>query len=36
VTRFPGEVRSESDLVEALRAGGFEAMTWKQTEPGVG
>ena len=29
VTRFPGDVRSEEDLVEALRTGDFEGMTWK-------
>ncbi len=28
-TRFPGDVRSESELVEALRAGAFEAISWK-------
>jgi hypothetical protein len=29
VTRFPGEIRSEAELVEALRGGEFEGMTWK-------
>jgi predicted metal-dependent phosphoesterase TrpH len=29
VTRFPAEIRTESELAEALRAGDFEAMTWK-------
>jgi hypothetical protein len=28
-TRFPGDVRSEGELVEALRAGTFEAVSWK-------
>ena len=28
-TRFPGPVRSEAELVEALKAGEFEAMSWK-------
>ena len=28
-TRFPAPVRSEAELVEALRAGGFEALSWK-------
>jgi predicted metal-dependent phosphoesterase TrpH len=28
-TRFPGDVRSEGDLVEALRAGDFEALSRK-------
>lgn len=30
-TRFPGEIRSEAALVEALRAGDFEAVTFKQS-----
>ncbi len=29
VTSFPGDVRSDKDLVEALRAGDFEAISWK-------
>ena len=29
VTRFPGDVRDDKDLVEALRAGEFEAISWK-------
>jgi predicted metal-dependent phosphoesterase TrpH len=29
VTRFPGDVRDDKDLVEALRAGDFEAISWK-------
>ena len=29
-TRFPGEIRSETALVDALRAGEFEALTLKQ------
>jgi predicted metal-dependent phosphoesterase TrpH len=29
VTRFPGDVKSDKDLVEALRAGDFEAISWK-------
>ena len=28
-TRFPAEVRDETELVEALRAGDFEALSWK-------
>lgn len=28
-TRFPSEIRDETELVEALRAGDFEAMSWK-------
>jgi len=28
-TRFPGEVRSAGELAEALRAGQFEAVSWK-------
>jgi hypothetical protein len=28
-TRFPGDVDSEGALVEALRAGQFEAVSWK-------
>ncbi len=28
-TRFPGRVGSEAELAEALRAGEFEAVTWK-------
>jgi predicted metal-dependent phosphoesterase TrpH len=27
-TRFPGEIRDVDDLVGALRAGSFEAVTW--------
>ncbi len=30
-TRFPGSVDDEATLVEALRSGGFEAVTWKST-----
>jgi predicted metal-dependent phosphoesterase TrpH len=30
-TRFPGPVRREAELVEALRAGEFEGMTWTST-----
>ena len=30
-TRFPGAIRSEGELVEALRAGDFEGMTWTST-----
>jgi hypothetical protein len=29
VTRFSGDVRSEGELAEALRAGEFEAVSWK-------
>jgi predicted metal-dependent phosphoesterase TrpH len=29
VTRFPGEIRSEAELAEALRGEDFEGMTWK-------
>ncbi len=28
-TRFPAPVRSETELVEALQAGEFEALSWK-------
>lgn len=28
-TEFPGPVRNEGELVAALRAGGFEARTWR-------
>jgi hypothetical protein len=28
-TRFPSDVRSEAELAAALRAGGFEAVSWK-------
>jgi predicted metal-dependent phosphoesterase TrpH len=28
-TRFPGNIASEHELVEALRAGEFEAVSWK-------
>jgi hypothetical protein len=28
-TRFPGDVRNEGELVEALRAGAFEAVSFK-------
>lgn len=28
-TRFPAPVRSEAELVEALKAGEFEALSWK-------
>jgi predicted metal-dependent phosphoesterase TrpH len=28
-TRFPNAVRSEAELVEALQAGDFEAISWK-------
>jgi predicted metal-dependent phosphoesterase TrpH len=31
VTSFPGPVRSAAELVEALRAGEFEALSWKST-----
>ncbi len=30
-TRFPAAVRCEAELAEALRAGDFEALTWKST-----
>lgn len=29
VTRFPGEIHDSDDLVSALRAGDFEALSWK-------
>ncbi len=29
VTRFPVEIRNDDDLVAALRAGDFEALSWK-------
>jgi len=29
VTRFPVEIRNDDDLVSALRAGDFEALSWK-------
>jgi predicted metal-dependent phosphoesterase TrpH len=29
VTRFPGEIHDSDDLVAALRAGDFEALSWK-------
>ena len=28
-TRFPAPIRSEAELVEALQAGEFEALSWK-------
>jgi hypothetical protein len=28
-TRFDDEIRSMDDLVEALRKGSFEAVTWR-------
>jgi predicted metal-dependent phosphoesterase TrpH len=28
-TRFPGEIRSEAELVQALTEGSFEAMPWR-------
>ncbi len=31
VTRFPAPVRGVGELVEALRAGEFEAISWKST-----
>lgn len=31
VTRFPAPIRGMGDLVEALRAGEFEAVSWKST-----
>ena len=31
VTRFPSPVRGVGELVEALRAGEFEAISWKST-----
>ena len=30
-TRFPAQVQSEAELAEALRAGDFEAVSWKST-----
>ena len=29
VTRFPGDIRTEAHLVEALRSGEFEGISWK-------
>ena len=29
VTRFPTEIRNDEELVSALRAGDFEALSWK-------
>lgn len=33
-TRFDDSIRSEKDLVEALRAGSFEAVSWPSTSSG--
>ena len=31
VTRFPAPIRGVGELVDALRAGEFEAISWKST-----